>query len=148
QGLRRLDLLELALDRLVRGAGATGACPRGLAVTGGAAGTARTGPAAAIRAVRAVAAGLARALHRPGGLVGSRGDSRQGPGERVHPGFDRVVIRALERLAQRVNLARDLGLVIGRHLVPEVGDRALGLVRELLGLVPQLDVVATLLVLG
>src|SRR5690349_23896787 len=54
-------------------------------------------------------------------------------GQGIHRGLHGPGVGALEGLAQGRDLALDLGLVLGRHLVAEIRDRPLGLVRELLG---------------
>src|SRR3954451_283965 len=93
---RGLDLLELSLDRLVLG--------RRLALLG-------RGTAVGAGPVRGSVAGLPR--RRRGGLVGGRRDPLERLGQRLHPGLDDVHVRALESLAQRLDLVLDLGLVLG-----------------------------------
>ena len=70
--------------------------------------------------------------------------SRRGP---ACPALIGVDVGALERLAQRRDLRLDRRPVLGRHLVAEVLDRPLGLVGQLLRLVAELDLLASLLVL-
>ena len=60
---------------------------------------------------------------------------------------DRLEVVTLERLAQGSDLALDVGLVLGRDLVAQVAQRALGLEGERVGLVARLDLVAPLAVL-
>ena len=63
------------------------------------------------------------------------------------PVWTALDVGALERLAQRRHLVLDLELVLGRDLVAQVLERALGLERQRLGLVAGLDLLAPLLVL-
>src|SRR5687768_524748 len=132
---RRLDLLELALDGVVGGAGVGAAGARagaGRLALGGA--LLGTGPVGLVGA-----AGLTRPVHRAGRLVGRRGDAAERAGEGVHPGAHGRGVGALQGLAERGDLRLDLRAILGRDLVGEVGQRPLGLVGELLRLVAGLD---------
>src|SRR5204862_1807578 len=107
------DLLALALHGVVairaarRAAGArTGRLAGGIALAGLALG---------LRAVgRAVRSGFGRR-----GLVGRRRDLLEGLGERLGARVDRVLVGALQRLAERGDEVLDGRLVLGRDLVAE-----------------------------